>query len=171
MKIIKEFCKVVKWKGLLFVDIIICSLLLVSCLILSNSMQPHRQQNARLPCPSPSPEFTQIHVNWVNDAIHTSHPLLSPSPLALSLSQHKSLSQWISSSHWMAKVLEFQLQHQSFNEYSGLISFRIDWFDLLASKGLSRVFSSTKVWDIISSMLSIPYGPILISIHDYWKKI
>ena len=72
-------------KGLLFVYIIIWSLLLVSCLVLSNSMKPHRQQNARLPCPSPSPEFAPIHINWVNDAIQTSHPLLSPSPLSLSL--------------------------------------------------------------------------------------
>jgi len=73
------------WKGLLFVYIIIWSLLLVNCLVLSNSMKPHRQQNARLPCPSPSPEFAPIHINWVNDAIQTSHPLLSPSPLSLSL--------------------------------------------------------------------------------------
>ena len=49
----------------------------------------------------------------------------------------------------MAKVLKFQLQHQSFNEHSGLISFKIDWLDLLASKGLSRVFCITTVWKYI----------------------
>ena len=57
--------------------------------------------------------------------------LFSPSPLAFNLFQHKGLFKRISSSHQVAKVLEFQLLHPS-NEYSGLISFRIDWFDLLA---------------------------------------
>ena len=59
-------------------------------------------------------EFTQTHVHRVGDAIQPSHPLLSPSPPAFSLFQHQSLSQWISSSHQVAKLLEFQLQHQSF---------------------------------------------------------
>ena len=59
-------------------------------------------------------EFTQTHVHRVGDAIQPSHPLLSPSPPAFSLFQHQSLSQWISSSHQVAKVLELQLQHQSF---------------------------------------------------------
>ena len=59
-------------------------------------------------------EFTQTHVHWVSDAIQPSHPLSSPSPLAFNLSQHQGLFQWVSSSHQVAKVLEFQLQHQSF---------------------------------------------------------
>ena len=59
-------------------------------------------------------EFTQTHVQWVGDAIQPSHPLLSPSPPALNLFQHQGLFQWVSSSHQVAKVLEFQLQHQSF---------------------------------------------------------
>ena len=58
-------------------------------------------------------EFTQTHVHWVGDAIQPSHPLSSPSPSTLNLSQHQGLSQWISSSHQVAKVLEFQLQHRS----------------------------------------------------------
>ena len=60
------------------------------------------------------PEFAQTHVHWVSDAIQLSHPLLSPSPPAFYLSQYQSLSQWVSSSHQVAKVLELQLQHQSF---------------------------------------------------------
>ena len=60
------------------------------------------------------PELAQTHVHWVNDAIQPSHPLLSPLPPAFNLSQHQGLSQWVSSSHQMAKVLELQLQHQSF---------------------------------------------------------
>ena len=59
-------------------------------------------------------EFTQTHVHWVSDAIQPSHPLSSPSPPAFNLSQHQGLFKWVSSSHQVAKVLEFQLQHQSF---------------------------------------------------------
>ena len=79
-------------------------------------------------------ELSQTHVHQVVDAIQPSYPLLSPSPPAFNCSQHQGLFQWVSSSHQVAKVLEFQLQHH-FNEYSKLISFRIDWFDLLAIQG------------------------------------
>ena len=84
-------------------------------------------------------ESTQTHVHWVGDAIQPSHPLSSPSPPALNLSQHQGLFKWVRSSQQVAKVLEFQLQRQ-------------DWFPLgwtswisLLSKGLSRVFSNTTV--------------------------
>ena len=60
------------------------------------------------------PELAQTHVHRVSDAIQPSHPLLSPSPPAFNLSQHQGLFLWVSSSHQVAKVLEFQLQHQSF---------------------------------------------------------
>ena len=59
-------------------------------------------------------ESTQTHVHWVGDAIQPSHPLLSPSPPALNLSQHEGLFKWVSSLHQVAKVLEFPLQHQSY---------------------------------------------------------
>ena len=59
-------------------------------------------------------EFTQTHVHWISDAIQPSHPLSSPSPPTFNLSQHQGLFKWVSSSHQVAKVLEFQLQHQSF---------------------------------------------------------
>ena len=59
-------------------------------------------------------ESTQTHVHWVGDAIQPSHPLSSPSPPALNLSQHQGLFKWVSSSHQVTKGLEFQLQHQSF---------------------------------------------------------
>ena len=88
-------------------------------------------------------EFTQTHVHWVSDVIHPPHPLSSPSPPAFNLSQHQGVFKWVSSSHQVDKVLQFQLQYQSCSEYSGLIYFRIDWLDLLMSKGLSRVFSNT----------------------------
>ena len=67
-----------------------------------------------LPVHHQLPEFTQTHVHWVSDAIQPSHPLSSSSPPALYLSQHQGLFKWVSSLHQVAKVLEFQLQHQSF---------------------------------------------------------
>ena len=71
-------------------------------------------QHARPPHPSPIPGVTQIHDHWVGDAIQPSHPLSSLSPAAFNLSQHQDLFQWVCSLHQVAKVLEFQLQHQSF---------------------------------------------------------
>ena len=76
--------------------------------------QPHGLQHARLPCPSPTPGVAQTHVHWVSDAIQPSHPLSSPSPPAFNLSQHQGLFQWVSSLHQVAKLLELQLWHQSF---------------------------------------------------------
>ena len=67
-----------------------------------------------LPVHHQLPESTQTHVHRVGDAIQPSHPLSSPSPLALNLSQHQGLFQWVSSARQVAKVLEFQLQHRSF---------------------------------------------------------
>ena len=76
----------------------------------------HRMKGSTpgLPVHHQLPQFTQTHVHLVDDAIQPSHPLSSPSPPALSLSQHQDLFKWVSWSHQMAKVLEFQLQHQSF---------------------------------------------------------
>ena len=88
-----------------------------------------------LPVHHQLPESTQTHVHWVGNAIQPSHPLSSSSPPALNLSQHQGLLKWVSSSHQMIKVLEFQLQHSLSNEHPGLISFRMDWLDLLAVQG------------------------------------
>ena len=81
------------------------------------------------------PEFTQTYVHQVGDAIQPPHPLSSPSPPAFDVSQNQCLFQWFSSSHQVAKVLEFQLHISPSNEYSGLISSGIDWLDLLAVQG------------------------------------
>ena len=99
---------------------------------MSDSLQPHGLQHTRLLCPSPTPGAYSNSCpssQWCHPTIST------PFPSALSLSQHQGLFQWVSSSHHEAKVLEFQLQHQSLNEYSGLISFRMDWLALLAVRG------------------------------------
>ena len=89
----------------------------------------------RFPVHHQLPEPTQTHVDHISDAIQPSHPLLSPSPPAFNLTQYQSLFQWVGSLHQEAQVLEFQLQHQSFQWISGLISFRIDWLELLAVQG------------------------------------
>ena len=82
------------------------------------------------------PESTQTHVHWVSDAIQQSHPLSSPSPPAFSLAQHQGLFKWVSALHirW-PKCWSFSFNISSSNEHSGLISFRMNWFDLLAVQG------------------------------------
>ena len=67
-------------------------------------------------------EFAQIHVHWVGDAIQPSHPLSSPFPPAFNLSQHQGLSQWVSSSNQVAKVLEYQPQHQQHHSFQWILS-------------------------------------------------
>ena len=106
-----------------------------SCSVMLDSLHSMDCSPRGFPVHHQLPEPTQTHVHWVSDAIQPSHPLLSPSPPALNLSQHQGLFRWVSSSHQVAKVLAFQLQHSPSNEYSGLISFRIDWLDLHAVQG------------------------------------
>ena len=121
------------------------------CSVVSNSLQPHGLLNDRLPCLSPTSRACSNSCPYghdaiiIGDAIQSSHPLLSPSPPAFNLSQHQDLFQCVSTSHQIAKNWSFSFSISPSNEYSGLISFRIDWFDLLAVKGLSRVFSNTTV--------------------------
>ena len=81
---------------------------------MSNSLRPHESQHARPPCPSPTPGFTHTHIHRVSDAVQQFHPLSSPSLPTFNLAQHQGLFQWVSFSHQVAKELEFQLQHQSF---------------------------------------------------------
>ena len=91
-----------------------------------------------LPIPHRLPEFAQVHVHCISDAVQPSHPLMTSSPSALDLSQHYGVFQYVICSHQMTKILELQLHHQSFSEYSGLISLKIDWFDLLTVQGTFR---------------------------------
>ena len=80
-------------------------------------------------------EFTQTHVHRVGDAIQPSHPLSSPSPPAFNLSQHQGLFKWVSSSHQVTKYWSYSFSISPSNEYSGLISFGMNGFDLLAVQG------------------------------------
>ena len=95
------------------------------------TLRPHGLQRARLPCLHYLPEFSQTPVRWVDDAIKPSHPLSSPSPPALNLSQHRDLFQWVSSSYQVS----FSFSISASNECSVLISFRMDWLGLLAVQG------------------------------------
>ena len=111
------------------------------CPTLSDSMN-HSMPG--LPVHHQLPESTQTHVHRVGDAIWPSHPLSSPPP-ALNLSQHQGLFKRVSSSHQVAKVLEFQLHISPSNEHPGLISFSVDWLDLLAVQGTLKSLLQTTV--------------------------
>ena len=95
-----------KWGSIPFHD---SSSVQFSRSVVSDSLRPHESQQSGLPVHHQLPEFTQTHVHRVSDAIQPSHPLSSPSPPAPNLSQHQGLFQWVTSSHEVAKVLEFQL--------------------------------------------------------------
>ena len=111
----------------------------------------------------------QTYVHWVGDAIQPSHPLLSPSPPAFNLPQHQGLFKRVSSSNQVAKVLEFQLQHQPFQ---WIFRTGVLWDGLVGSPCSPRDSqeSSTPQFKSINfSALSFPHSPTLTSIHDYWK--
>ena len=100
-----------------------------SCPTLCDSMN-HSMPS--LPVHHQLPESTQTYVHWVSDAIQPSRPLLSPFPPALNLSWHQGLFKWVSSLHQVAQLLGFRFSISPSNE---LISFRMDWLDLLAVQG------------------------------------
>ena len=125
-----------------------------------------------LPVHHQLPEFTQTCVHWVGDAIQPSHPLPSPSSLTFNLSQHQGLFQWVTFSLQVAKVVEFQLQHQSFQWI-----FRADFFSdglvgfLAIQRTLKKEFSPTPQFKSInSSGPSFLYSSTLTSIHDHCKN-
>ena len=113
-------------------------------------------------------ESTQTHVHWVGETIQTSHPLLSPSP-AFHLSQHQGLFQWVNSSHEVAmyKYWSFSFSIIPSKEIPGLISFRMDWLDLLVVQGTLESSLTPQFKGINSSALSPLHSPTLTSIHDY----
>ena len=115
-------------------------------------------------------ELAQIHIHSVSDAIQPPHPLSSPSPPAFSLSQHQGLFQWVGSSHQMAKVLELQLQHQSF-QWIFRVDFLWEWLVWSCNPRDSQESSPAPQFKGMNSLgLSLLYGLTLTSIHDYWKN-
>ena len=122
-------------------------------------------------------EFAQIHVHWVGDAIQPSHPLLSPSPPAFSISQDQGFFQWLGSSHQVAKVFEFQPQHQSSQWIFrvDLLKYWLAWSPC-TPRDSQESSPAPEFKSINSLMLSLLYGTILISIYDYiqqsiWAKL
>ena len=100
--------------SVMFFIVAIPILLLFSCSVVSDSLWSHGLQHVRLPCPLPSPGAGSNSCPSSQWCHPTSCPLSAPSPPAFHLSQHQGLFQWVSSSHQIDKVLELQLQHQSF---------------------------------------------------------
>ena len=139
-----------------------------SCLTLCN---PMNHSKPGLPVHHQLPEFTQTHVHRVGDAIQPSHPLSSPSPPAPNPSQHQGLSNESTLHIRWPKYWSFSLSISPSNEHSGLISFRMDWMDLLAVQGtLKSLFQHPQFKNIISLVLSFLHSPTLTSVHDHWKN-
>ena len=131
---------------------------------------PMNRSTPGLPVHHHLPEFTQTHVHRVSDTIQPSHPWSSLSPPAPNPSQHHSLFQWVNSSHEVAKVLKFQLQHHSLQRTPRTDLLQKTVWISLQSKGLSRVFSNTTVRKLNSSALSLLHSPTLTSIRDHRKN-
>ena len=133
---------------------------------MSDYLQPHGRQHTRLPCLSLSPGVCSNSCplsQWCHPTISS---LLLPSPPSPNLSQIHSLCQWVDSLHQVTKELQLQLQHPS-SEYSGLISFRIDWFELLSVQDtLIQSFTAPQFETIHYLALSLFNGTTLIFVHD-----
>jgi len=106
-----------------------------SCSVVVEPLRSHGCSTRGLPVHHQLLEYTQTHVHWVSDAIQSSHPLLSPLPPTFNLSQHQGFFKWVSSLQQVATVLSFSFSISPTNEHSGLVSFRMDWLDLLAFQG------------------------------------
>ena len=136
----------------------------LSCVI---SSRPHGLQHADFPVHHQLQESTQTHLHWVGDAIQTSHPLLLLPSIFASIRVFSDES--VPGIRW-PKYWSFNFSISPSSEYSGLISFRVDWLDLLAVQGTLRVFSNTTVQKLQFSVLSFLYSPTLTSIHAYLEK-
>ena len=137
-----------------------------------NSLRPHGLQHARLPCPSLSPRVCSNSCplsQWCHSTILSSVALFSSCPQSFPASRFFSNESALCI-RW-PKYWNFSFSISPSNEYSGLISFRIDWFDLLAVQGtLKESFPTPQFRSINSSALSLLHSPTLTSIHDYWEN-
>ena len=116
------------------------------------------------------PELTQTHVHLVGDAIQPSHPLSSASPPRTIFPSIRVFSnESVRPIRW-PKYWSFSFSISPSSEYSGLISFKIDWLDLLAVQGTLKSFPTPQFKSINSLALSLLYSPALTSMHDYWQN-
>ena len=139
--------------------------------VMSATLQTMDCSTPSLPVQHQLPELAQTHVHQVGDVIQPFHPLSSPSPPAFSLAQLQGLSKKSVLHIRWPKYWSFSFSISPSNEYSGLISFRMDWFDLLAVQGTLK--SLLQHHSSKASILGPPaffYGLTLTSIHDYWKN-
>ena len=156
----------------IILKIIISASVQFSHSVLSDSLRPHEPKHARPACLSPTPG---VHPNpsplsqWCHPI---SYPLSSPSPPALNLSQHQGLFKWVRSSHQVAKVLEFQLQHQSF-QWTPMTDLLQDGLvgSPCSPRGSQESSPTRQFKSINSSVISFLYSPTLTSIHDHWKNL
>ena len=115
-------------------------------------------------------ELVQTHVHGVGDVIQPSDLLSSPSPPAFSLSQHQVFSNESALCIRWSKYWSFSFSISPSSEYSGLISFRMDWLDLLAVQATLNFSPTPQFKGINSLVLSFLYSPTLTSTHDYCKN-
>ena len=116
------------------------------------------------------PETTHIHVHWVSDAIQTSHPLLFPFPLPSIFPSIRVFSNESGLRIRWPKYWSFSFNISPSNEHPGLVSFRMDWLDLLAVQGTCKSSPTSQFKSINSLALSFLHSPILTSIHDHRKN-
>ena len=139
---------------------------------MSDSLQPHGLQHARLPHPSPSPRVCLFRLTSTESVIPSNHLVLCR-PLLLLPSIFPSIRVFSNESvlhiRW-PKYWRFSCSISPSNEYSGLISFRMDWLDLLEVQGTLKSLFQPQFKSINSSALSFLYSPTLTSIHNYWKN-
>ena len=116
------------------------------------------------------PEFAQTHVHWVSEAVQPSHPLSSPSPLASIFSNMRVFSNKLALHIRQPKYWRFSFNISLSKGYSGLILFRIDWFDRLAVQGTLKNLLQHHSSKASILQCCFLYETTLTSIHDYWKK-
>ena len=133
-----------------------------------DSLWPHDLQHVKLPYLSLSPRVCSSLCPWVIDAIQLPHPLSPSSPLALSLPQDQGLFQ-VGCYYQVAKVMTLPLQHQCFQWVLGLISFRVDWLQLLA---VQRIFKSHVQHHNSKASILWCSAFFIVQLHtvDYWKR-
>ena len=143
-----------------------------SCSSVSDSLRPHESQHARPPCPSPTP---RVYSNpcplswWCHPTISSSVTPFFPCPQSFPASWSFPVSQLFASVGQSIGSFSFSISPSS--EHPGLISFRMDWLDLLAVQGTLKESSLKPQFKSINSLaLSFLYSPTLTSVHDYWKN-